>query len=157
MDTPTSGQPRSLADANETSRRQAVAQRDTRGDRGVRYRKRRARGPGPVPKRGGRRAGGRRASEPDEALGRYASRDAAKIDEQRALLSECFVVDTGVGGDEHDRVGAGGCLVERHAVEPELGQRGHVRIVVSELRAKRSQLLDDRSAGDSRTSPTPVL
>ena len=53
------------------------------------------------------------ASEPDQVWDVYAAGDAAEVDEEAGRGREGRVVDPGVGGHEHDRVGARDRRVQR--------------------------------------------
>ena len=87
--------------------------------------------------------------------GRDAAGDAAQVEHAAARARRHrVVVDARVRGDDHRQVGAVERLVERRDAQAELGQLGHVRVVVDDVGAEPAAAAAMIfSAGDSRMSP----
>jgi len=61
---------------------------------------------------------------------RGVPRDAAKVEQQRSAFGDRRMVDTGVGGEDHDEFGLLQRGLELDAAEPELRHVRDVRVVM---------------------------
>ncbi len=77
-----------------------------------------------------------------------------QVDEQACPLGDEPVVDLRVGGDDQREVGVLERVVEGDAVQVVVAQRGHMRVVVAQLRAEAFQ--EDRAASMTSQMSMPM-